>query len=247
MAASAYIICATPRSGSTLLCDLLSGTGVAGHPRSFYRRQSLPDYLRAFGLAPGAGVDFERSYLEAVIAAGTGESGIFGLRMMWPSMPELQTQLGRIFPDVADDAGRLAAAFGTPVYIHLQRQDRVAQAVSRLKAEQSGLWHRHADGSERERRKPVEAPRYDAAAIAGYLAEVEAHEAAWSGWFAAQRIAPIEISCEDLAAKPAATLRQILIALGRDGSLAGDAKPRTARLADAQSADWADRYRRESR
>jgi len=27
-----YLICATPRSGSTLLCDALDGTGIAGHP-----------------------------------------------------------------------------------------------------------------------------------------------------------------------------------------------------------------------
>jgi len=29
-----YVVCATPRSGSTLLCELLKSTGVAGHPVS---------------------------------------------------------------------------------------------------------------------------------------------------------------------------------------------------------------------
>src|SRR3712207_78955 len=27
-----YLICATPRSGSTLLCHALDGTGISGHP-----------------------------------------------------------------------------------------------------------------------------------------------------------------------------------------------------------------------
>jgi LPS sulfotransferase NodH len=31
-----YLICATPRSGSTLLCDALDGTGIAGHPEEHF-------------------------------------------------------------------------------------------------------------------------------------------------------------------------------------------------------------------
>jgi trehalose 2-sulfotransferase len=31
-----YLICATPRSGSTMLCDALDGTGIAGHPEEHF-------------------------------------------------------------------------------------------------------------------------------------------------------------------------------------------------------------------
>src|SRR3954470_5825583 len=31
-----YLVCATPRSGSTLLCHLLDQTGVAGHPEEYF-------------------------------------------------------------------------------------------------------------------------------------------------------------------------------------------------------------------
>ena len=33
-----YVVCATPRSGSTLLCALLAGTGVAGNPEEYFER-----------------------------------------------------------------------------------------------------------------------------------------------------------------------------------------------------------------
>ena len=33
------------------------------------------------------------------------------------------------------------------------REDKVGQAISRLKAEQTGLWHKFSDGTERERLK----------------------------------------------------------------------------------------------
>src|SRR6266576_2925028 len=31
-----YIICATPRSGSSLLCEALTNTGVAGKPKEYF-------------------------------------------------------------------------------------------------------------------------------------------------------------------------------------------------------------------
>src|SRR3954451_3190612 len=31
-----YLVCATPRSGSTLLCHLLDQTGIAGHPEEYF-------------------------------------------------------------------------------------------------------------------------------------------------------------------------------------------------------------------
>ena len=31
-----YFVCATPRSGSTLLCHLLDETGIAGHPEEYF-------------------------------------------------------------------------------------------------------------------------------------------------------------------------------------------------------------------
>jgi LPS sulfotransferase NodH len=33
---ASYLICATPRSGSTLLCDALDATGIAGHPAEHF-------------------------------------------------------------------------------------------------------------------------------------------------------------------------------------------------------------------
>ena len=40
-----YLVCATPRSGSTLLCHLLDQTGIAGHPEEYFealRHSGLP-------------------------------------------------------------------------------------------------------------------------------------------------------------------------------------------------------------
>ncbi len=46
-----YLVCATPRSGSTLLCKLLGQTGVAGHPEEYFealRHSGLPRRPREY-------------------------------------------------------------------------------------------------------------------------------------------------------------------------------------------------------
>ena len=37
-----YLVCSIPRSGSSLLCELLGGTGLAGAPAEFFH----PDKMR---------------------------------------------------------------------------------------------------------------------------------------------------------------------------------------------------------
>ena len=237
---------ATPRSGSTLLCDLLSGTGIAGQPQSYYRREDVLDYAREWGVSSPEVIGdeaFERTYLEAVRRAGAAQTGVFGLRLMWSSVTELSARLSVIHPGPLDDAARFELAFGNPLYIHLSRQDKVAQAVSLLKAKQSGVWHRAADGTERERLAPPAPLVYDADRLAGLVEELESDDAAWSGWFSRFGIEPLRLTYEGLAAAPQAALAQVLSALALDASVAASAGARTAKLADATSLKWTRRFR----
>src|SRR5690242_63902 len=39
-----YLVCATPRSGSTLFCELLRNSGIAGRPEEYF------EYLKGTGL-----------------------------------------------------------------------------------------------------------------------------------------------------------------------------------------------------
>jgi LPS sulfotransferase NodH len=241
---------ATPRSGTTLLCDLLSGTGIAGQPQSYYRREDVLDYARAWGVSsPDVIGDeaFERTYLEAVRRAGTAKTGIFGLRLMWSSVAELSARLSAIYTDRLEDAARFELAFGKPLYIHISRHDKVAQAISLLKAKQSGLWHRAADGTERERSAPPTPLVYDSARLAGLVQELEADDAAWNSWFSRFGIEPLRLTYERLAAEPQAVLAQVLSGLALDVTIAASVDVRTAKLADETTLEWTRRFRAASR
>ncbi len=241
-----YIICGTPRSGSTLLCGLLASTKTAGDPHSFYRRQDTAEWAEEWQLPHPdtmSAHDFDVAYLEAATRAGKGGTAVFGLRLMRENLDELQAILDRIFPNLPSDTARFEKAFGRVLYIHLSRDDKLAQAVSLIKAEQTGLWHIAPDGTEIERVAPAQEPRYDFKRIQRELAELEAYDAAWNVWFAEQGVVPLRIGYERLSANPAVTLASICEALGVQPPNAADVKPGVAKLSDAISLDWIHRFR----
>ncbi len=242
MKPAAYILCATPRSGSTLLCDLLTGTGVAGAPNSFYRQLSLADWIRDWGITePQDSPDFDRVFLTRTLEAGSAGTGMFGLRLMWNGVEDMLASLRGLYPGHTSDAATIDAAFGPTRYLYLSRTDKVAQAISRYRAEAGGLWHVNADGSEREQTKRAQVS-YDRAAIAAYLAEVEQDGRNWDDWFARNGITPFQVTYENLAAHTVAILMGVLAALGLDPDLAKSVEARTRRLADTESLDWAARF-----
>lgn len=235
------------RSGTTLLCDLLAGTGQAGRPQSYYRQQDLERRARGYGLQVDEfadQVDFERAYLTAVLRDGAGETGIFGLRVMWGTVVEMAERLRPLRPDPRD-AALFESLFGPLIYVHVSRRDKVAQAISLLKAEQSGLWHLGADGSERQRSAPPAQTHYDADRIAALAGELERDDASWNAFFAEHEIDPVRIEYEALARTPRAEVQKVLLALRLSPELADSVSARTAKMADAESAEWARKFRLE--
>ena len=230
------------------MCDLLAATGIAGSPNSFFRQESFPWWANNFQVSVENWRnehEFDHSYLSAVQQHGKNGTPVFGMRLMWESVADLSDRLASFYPDLPNDKARFQSAFGSPLYLHLYRNDKIAQAASLLKAEQTGLWHVFADGTERERLKPGQAPAYDARALSELVATLEDHDSAWTRWFAQQKVEPVCIRYETLSAEPQAVLATVLSALGLDSSIAATVKPETTKLADNKTSEWITRYRKE--
>ena len=244
----AYVICTSPRSGSTLLCKLLAATGVAGNPESYFHRNSISDWLADLGLTVEPSVS-ERELLEAVfraaIAEGTLETGIFGLRLQRHSFDFFTKKLALLHPEYSSDAERFRAAFGRTLFVHLTRRDKVEQAVSYVKAQQTGLWHVAADGTELERLSPPREPAYKSNEIQARLAEMQAHDRNWNRWFVKEGINPLRITYEAISFEPVGVLRRILDHLGLDREAANGIESGIAKLADDINQDWVARFRSE--
>ena len=224
---------------------MLTGTGVAGKPNSFFRPQSMGDFCASWGIVPVTLDTFGPSYINTVLTKGRHGTPTFGMRIMWPNMDGLLAALRRN-GIAGSDTHILDTTFGPLKYIHLNREDKVAEAVSYVIATQSGLWHKNTNGSERERMAPPAEPIYDASHITDVLSGLQNEATGWENWFAAQNITPHYVRYEDLSARPQDSLRDILGFLGHDPNCATRATPKTARLATVRNTQWTARFRRDS-
>jgi trehalose 2-sulfotransferase len=185
-----YLICATPRSGSTLLCGLLESSGVAGHPASYFNREGLNGYADDWRIARPRDGQIDEAFVRAALTAGKTSNGVFGGRIMAETLPELISGLAAAASRPAvTDVDLLSAQLGRLRFVHLRRRDVVAQAVSWAKSLQTHFWH------------PGEAvaaggqdPHYDEELIGRLVATIERSEADWTVWFAAHSIVPCEVT-----------------------------------------------------
>ncbi len=243
-----YVICTSPRSGSTLLCNLLAATGVAGIPQSYFHEPSVSDWAHDLNLPVDASrpePEIVRTILRAAIAQGSRDNGIFGLRLQRHSFAYLVEKLAVLFPEASADAERFQAAFGRTLFIHLTRTDKVEQAVSLVKAQQTGLWHRAPDGTEIERLAPPRQAVYDSGELRAKFEEVTAYDRDWQQWLTTEAIEPLQMTYQALSADPKTEVRRVLSALGLDPAAANGIAPGVARLADSTNAQWVKRFRAE--
>ncbi|KKB80412.1 hypothetical protein VW35_04520 [Devosia soli] len=245
---SSYIICGTPRSGSTLLCEMLAASGT-GKPNSYFRAEDFGYWAERWGVTGQVGVDslkFEQNYFEAMLREGRNGSDIFGLRLMWNSVDEATRCLQQLQGGRADFHIQVQKAFGPTLFIHLSRADKLAQAISLVRARQSGLWHIKADGSVMEGdecERPIE---YDRTVIANAVAQLEEDDAAWTAFFCSQAIEPVLIAYSEISKNPQAVLAKVLERLGKDPKIAGSMQTPTRKMSDATSTEWYERYLAES-
>jgi LPS sulfotransferase NodH len=263
-----YLVCATQRSGSTLLCELLKDTEVAGSPHEFFeamRDTGVPPHPRDFlhGLeipeardiredprppvAPAysslAGLTDYRQHLERTFALGTTPNGVFGAKRMFNQLDELHALAGRLpeFSGLEMDV-LLERLFGAPRYIWISRRDVVRQAVSMWKALQTRRW-RAGDG-DGDAGSVVAQYRFDA--IDHLVRRFEAEERGWQSFFSRHGIEPLVIAYEDqLVADPDGTIHRTLEWLGvspHPGWRAGEV---TRRQSDTDSDDWVAAYHRD--
>jgi LPS sulfotransferase NodH len=252
-----YLVAATPRSGSTLLCELLSSTGIAGRPaehfedlratgrprqpREYFTDVQDPAVVRLLAPSePGAPIapDGFRTRYETALAEGTTPNGVFATKVMWGYLPDLLAGL-RELPHAARrrPAEALAAAFPGLRYVQVLREDKVAQAVSLWTAVQTAQWRDDGEGPAHHE------PEYSFWGIHHLVEQLTAQERAWTRWFARAGIAPVTVVYEELAGAPREVAREVLSAL--DLEPADPPQARMRRQSSGRSLEWAERYRLE--
>ncbi len=243
---ASYVICTSPRSGSTLLSNLLRATGVAGNPASYFHHPSISDWQKYFDQIPDASMSEQQilhAIFRAAITEGTLNTGMFGLRLQQHSFDYFKRKLGILYPELSSDTQRFTKAFGRTAFLYLSRRNKFEQAVSYVKAEQTGLWHIAPDGTEVERLSPPQTPTYNFERIKTSFEEVKTSDRHWENWFQTENIVPLRISYEELSVHPIRSLGKVLDHLGVTYETLSDIEPRVAKMADKINQNWVERFR----
>lgn len=235
-----YLICATPRCGSNLLCEALENTGLAGIPAEYFWDEA--HWTRKWGTASYT------DYLHEVIKRSTTQNQVFGTKVMWGYFDAFVTRVretseyGRGNRSAHELLDRL---FPCLRYIWITRRDKVRQAVSFWKSLQTLVWFSKAGIDPTPPRKE---PEYRFEAIDHFVQEIVMHEAAWQAYFDRHVIVPYSVIYEDLVSTYEETALKILDWLGVSNPPDLVFGPRLLqKQADDVSEIWVDRYRQEKR
>src|SRR5215203_2555168 len=263
--ALSYLICVTPRSGSTLLCTALDDTGIAGHPeehfevlletgqsrqpRDYFQRPHLRVVLGEYGGRYSEQParrdplwrppDFER-LVEGALHKGTTENGVLGTKIMWAYFRDF-VRLARRARGLADVRPCEVPASVLPNlrrFVWMRRRDTTRQAVSLWKALQTQQWRKDSD-------EDVSAGglRFSFAAVDHLKLRIDEHNAAWQDFFEGCGVEPMEVVYEELVEDYRGTLLWLLDGIGISvPENFAIAEPKMRRQADELSEEWVRLY-----
>jgi trehalose 2-sulfotransferase len=239
-----YLICCCERTGSNLLGEALSSTGIAGRPQGYFSRVALynPRMHRILQEAKD-----DDGYLDKVIVAATTPNGVFGAKVHWENFLNLIAKAERLaraqnggVPACVPELLRLRLP--DLRFIWLTRRNEVARAISHYRAKKTDRWHADwrwsTDGSDGSGE-----PDFDFDQIDAFVRSGKCDESRWRQFFQEHDISPLDLIYEELVLDLEGAVRRVLEFLGTPAADARVLPPTLRKLADDRSQEWEARYR----
>lgn len=193
------------RSGSTLLCDLMSSTKRVGTPQEFFLKKWEEKS------------DFDSSnypdYVYKTLESFSSDNGVSGVKLMWVNFNEILRRLRESQENPPNsDLDLLHEVFPNLQFIFISRKNKVRQAISLARSVKSKLWNKSEDPQNKGKasfNKYSDSskitkniyPYISPGSIEIQKRYLEADEAKWMQFFQEYSIQPCTILYEELAAK----------------------------------------------
>jgi len=240
MRPSHYLVCATHRSGSNLLCQALWLSKLAGYPQECFSPTRCAPIAAEHGIECDPGTHFYE-YVKQLLLRRRTENGVFGAKIMWKHVEWVRERVladpEYTGPAGVDSFALLQQLFPGLRFVWMRRRDKVRQAISLWKAKQSKIYN-SMQLDEREA-VPLEALRFDFEGIDKEVRRFGAEDEAWGGFFAGHGVTPVEVVYEEFVKEYELTVLRVLDAL-EVAVPEGFSAPRThyERLSDAVNDEW---------
>lgn len=227
-----YVICTTPRTGSTLLSDALMSTGLAGRPHEYFdtNTENVQHWLKVLNSPI-------RDYAQNVIKFATTPNDVCGLKLHWHQIRPMVRLFGvGGLPDSTLD--EILNSYSSNVkYIWLRRLNRVAQGISYYRASASNVWNVPL-----EQPKPsIEVP-FDVHKIDRHIMYIEEWEENWAHFFEQKGIIPFEFFYEDFVENYRATVEAICSYIDVYHEGINIREPSLHKLSDSSADEWERKY-----
>jgi LPS sulfotransferase NodH len=241
---SAFVICTGPRTGSYLLSEALEGTGCLGVPREYFDSH----HNKAKWWIDRLGIKGDEDYVDKVTVAGSTPNGVFGLKLLWPQVPDLVSRFTRtpgvVLPAQPTFIDCLHTRFDSLRYVWLRRRNKIAQAISLHRAFTTDIWHVRADAPEKPRPQDL---AFNFEEIDRRVLEVMQYDRQWHNFFMERKVKALVVIYEEFVKSRESyerTVREVCRYLGTDPDRVRVGRPTLRQQADDLSREWEHEYRR---
>lgn len=190
-----YLLCTTPRVGSTLLSAILREVGGCGDPDEYLNFDHVVRHApEGSGFDTFEAIEADINGYFGAVKNTYGHDGVFGLKA---HLAQMHWALQAGFDLVRNLPDRM---------VLITRADVLAQAISWVRAAQTGAWNVNQEAAAK--------PQFDPVAIHDAIDRIHLFHRAWEDLFVQMGMEPIRVSYEGLLADPAASTREVLRHLG---------------------------------
>lgn len=183
-----YLICTTPRTGSSLLASVLEQTDLAGLPREYFLPQLCPATYPEI-------VEYARSLVQEKTT-----NGYYGCKIMWAHFEKILL------------AGLLSGSNEAEIFLHdkyiwLVRRNKLFQAISHVRARITDQWSCYVHEA---MPVPITYTEQEEQFILWKYNVFLQQEAQWRMYFLRNKIEPLKIFYEDLQSDLEGEVRKVL-------------------------------------
>jgi LPS sulfotransferase NodH len=204
-----WAICTVARSGSSWLSQLVSSTGIMGHPDEYLL--SWPQQATRRGLAGSTSFS---DYLTFLLQHRSTANGVFAVK---GSVEEMQPFFD-FFPNAP--------------CVWLVRENKIQQAVSWHRAHDGGVWTRTASAAEQ---RPFE---FSVDRFLYFYDEIIRREALWQEFFSHRPVPPLVLTYEQVCEAPLAAVQSIAAHIGLNAAIVTDVSSPLQIVRDETNETW---------
>jgi LPS sulfotransferase NodH len=215
-----YAICTQPRSGSNLLCQVLSSTDQLGYPLEYFNGPGR----RALGLPEFP--DAPELQIDAILRMGATPNGVYAVKLFASHFATFSRRV------------RWMDLLPNLHFVYLSRDDLLGQAISWARALQTAQY--------RSTQPATRAAVYDSGLIRSQLMAIVRERAQWEAFFARTGIKPLPIVYERFLEDRSSHVGRVADLVDVENPIVDQRRIDLVVQRDAVTEEWKQRFRAEN-